>query len=187
MECGPLPAISNGIIEYFPDTMPTFELGTAAIYECDEGFYLSVDDRVRTCADSDGLGAFTGETPTCIRKSIFLNKFPKEVLKKRSKLVYHISCETMVIIVCVYPSTPPLAADRTFCFRGVEGLPCGGTFLPPDGDTSGATCCRGVGSGGLGGGGYSVVGVQRCIVCDRSEPYYWRSKVIEAIILTFNL
>ena len=43
---------------------------------------------------------------------------------------------------------------------------CGGSFLA---DTDGSTCCQAAEAGGLGGGGYSMTGLDRCIFCDRGE------------------
>ena len=70
--CAPLSAIGNGTIEYFPRTSADIPLGTAAIYQCDEGFYLSLEERVRTCEDREGAGVFSGQTPSCVCKSVGL-------------------------------------------------------------------------------------------------------------------
>ena len=75
IECEPLPPIANGLITYADDTTPNFDLGTTATYVCNEGYFLdlSVGVRVRTCVDDvdmDALGVFTGQAPSCVRKSV---------------------------------------------------------------------------------------------------------------------
>ncbi len=72
-----LPEISNGMIVYFADMSPDFELTTTATYSCDDGYFLdlSVGDRVRTCIDdddNDADGVFTGQAPSCVRKCIYI-------------------------------------------------------------------------------------------------------------------
>ena len=74
IECEPLPAIANGAITYAPDSVPNYSLGTTATYSCNAGFSLdlSAGSDTRTCVDDGDNGAegvFTGQAPTCVRKS----------------------------------------------------------------------------------------------------------------------
>ena len=74
IECEPLPVIANGVITYTPDRVPNYNLGTTATYSCNTGFSLdlSAGSETRTCVDdgdNDAEGVFTGQAPTCVRKS----------------------------------------------------------------------------------------------------------------------
>ncbi|XP_064387615.1 uncharacterized protein LOC135335886 isoform X2 [Halichondria panicea] len=60
-QCPPLPEIANGVISYSPDITPDYDVGTMAIYLCENGFVLSGDD-TRDC-QSDGT--FSGMEPVC--------------------------------------------------------------------------------------------------------------------------
>ena len=69
--CSELPEIENGMISYGPDSEgPDYDLSTVATYNCDEGFALVGEDRVRTCVDvsSGRSGEFNGTAPMCQRK-----------------------------------------------------------------------------------------------------------------------
>ena len=55
-------------------------------------------------------------------------------------------------------------AESVFCFWRADQN-CGGAFLAR---TTGSTCCQETEAGGFGGGGYTVLDLNRtCIVCDR--------------------
>ncbi len=60
-QCPPLPEIANGVFSYSPDITPDYDVGTMAIYLCENGFVLSGDD-TRDC-QSDGT--FSGMEPVC--------------------------------------------------------------------------------------------------------------------------
>ncbi len=60
-QCLPLPEIANGMISYLPDNTSDYDVGTTAIYLCDDGFFLS-GDITRDC-QSDGI--FSGMEPVC--------------------------------------------------------------------------------------------------------------------------
>ncbi len=74
VQCSPLLAITNGVITYAPDTIPNYDLGTVATYECNSGFVLDLSlggSMTRTCfddLDNDAEGVFSGQAPRCIRK-----------------------------------------------------------------------------------------------------------------------
>ena len=59
IECPLLPAITNGLISYFPDVIPRFDLGTGANYTCDDGFYIDATDEARMCMYGNGNDAST--------------------------------------------------------------------------------------------------------------------------------
>ncbi|XP_064387502.1 uncharacterized protein LOC135335845 isoform X3 [Halichondria panicea] len=60
-QCPPLPEIANGMISYLPDNTSDYDVGTMAIYVCEDGFTLSRDE-TRDC-QSDGT--FSGMEPVC--------------------------------------------------------------------------------------------------------------------------
>ncbi len=60
-QCPPLPEIANGVISYFPDNIPDYDVGTTATYMCEDGFSLS-GDVTRDC-QSDRT--FSGMEPIC--------------------------------------------------------------------------------------------------------------------------
>ncbi|XP_064387505.1 uncharacterized protein LOC135335846 isoform X3 [Halichondria panicea] len=62
-QCPPLPEIANGMITYLPDNTPDYDVGTTAIYICEDGFTLS-GDVTRDC-QSDRT--FSGMEPVCSR------------------------------------------------------------------------------------------------------------------------
>ncbi len=69
IECPPLPAITNGLISYFPDVIPRFDLGTGANYTCDDGFYIDATDEARMCMDDNGndaMGVWSGQELRCV-------------------------------------------------------------------------------------------------------------------------
>ena len=70
-QCPPLSEIANGIISYFPDNTPDYNIGTVAFYSCNQGYELRGGNVIRTCADADGRGgAFIEQAPTCERKQL---------------------------------------------------------------------------------------------------------------------
>ena len=74
--CVELPAITNGMISYFPDRTANYSAGTVATYRCDDGFELvpGVGNSMRTCLPLEQMPAddprseFDGEEPRCVRK-----------------------------------------------------------------------------------------------------------------------
>ena len=76
IECPPLPTITNGMISYFPDVTPDYDLGTNATYTCEAGNHLE-GSKVRTCQDDDGMdaiGVWSGQELSCVRKLSAKNK-----------------------------------------------------------------------------------------------------------------
>ena len=75
VECEPLANIANGMISYTTTGSPNYALETVATYSCDDGFVLDLNGgatMMRTCeddGDSDALGEFTGQAPSCIGRS----------------------------------------------------------------------------------------------------------------------
>ena len=68
IECPLLPAITNGLISYFPDVIPRFDLGTGANYTCDDGFYIDATE-ARMCMygnGNDAMGVWSGQEPRCV-------------------------------------------------------------------------------------------------------------------------
>ena len=56
------------MISFSPDSAgPEYDLRTVATYNCNEGFVLIGEDKIRTCVDiSNGpSGEFNGTAPTC--------------------------------------------------------------------------------------------------------------------------
>ncbi len=73
IECPVLPVFANGMIVYATDVTSNFDLGTTAIYSCNEGYTLdlSIGVEVRTCiddGDNDAVGMFSDQEPACVRK-----------------------------------------------------------------------------------------------------------------------
>ncbi len=66
IQCLPLPDIDNGVITYFPDNVPNYDLRTVAIYTCNDNFDFSTPGsiNIRVCEDD---GKWTGSDPTCAR------------------------------------------------------------------------------------------------------------------------
>ena len=64
--CSSLSSISSGVIAYIPDTTPPFDLGTVAVYLCNEGFNLT-GNNLRTCSGdgSSVSGVWGGSAPVC--------------------------------------------------------------------------------------------------------------------------
>ena len=75
IECPPLSNIANGMISYSNAGTPNHALGTVTTYSCNSGFVLDLTGDatvMRTCeddGDGDALGEFTGQAPSCVRKS----------------------------------------------------------------------------------------------------------------------
>ncbi|XP_064386665.1 sushi, von Willebrand factor type A, EGF and pentraxin domain-containing protein 1-like [Halichondria panicea] len=68
IECPPLPTITNGMISYFPDVTPDYDLGTNATITCEAGFYLEGNE-ARVCMDDNGMdtiGVWSGQKPSCV-------------------------------------------------------------------------------------------------------------------------
>ncbi|XP_064387965.1 uncharacterized protein LOC135336171 isoform X3 [Halichondria panicea] len=65
--CIPLNSIDNGMISYSgPDITAPFDLGTAAVYTCNTGFFLE-GNMMRSCGGSEAsiVGAWDGTNPRC--------------------------------------------------------------------------------------------------------------------------
>ena len=64
--CPVLSAPVNGLITYSEEASPTLGFMETATYNCDDGYALSGEDRVRTCVGPAGsFGEWTGTAPTC--------------------------------------------------------------------------------------------------------------------------
>ena len=72
--CPDLSDPSNGNIIYVNDTRAPFELGTQAMYTCDEGFVLAGNDVARVCmANEISEGVWSGEALACQGKGKYLS------------------------------------------------------------------------------------------------------------------
>ena len=63
--CPSLDAISNGVIQYSPDTFPPFDYQTRATYTCNTGFYLQGLFFAQTCVTGE---VWDGSPPICRRE-----------------------------------------------------------------------------------------------------------------------
>ena len=65
VECLELPALTNGVITYSPDTEAPYSLGTVTFHVCNQGYRL-VGMQTRVCEDvGTAFGEFSGEPPVC--------------------------------------------------------------------------------------------------------------------------
>ncbi len=62
--CPALPAIDDGMVQYLPDSIPDFNVGTEATYTCNFGFRL-VGQMVLEC---EMTGLWSSMPPICERK-----------------------------------------------------------------------------------------------------------------------
>ena len=100
--CPTLTAPMNGLITYAADTTSPFDYQTTAIYSCDTGYGLSIDDSVRTCVSSGGPGEWNGTEPTCegTYNSYIANIQPPNQLKPCT--LHILICSLMNQISSVY-------------------------------------------------------------------------------------
>ena len=64
----------NGLINYAPDDVADYDIGTVASYQCNPGFIL-VGVTARDCVEAaDSTGVFEGEAPICERKEFEIDE-----------------------------------------------------------------------------------------------------------------
>ena len=68
-KCDTPPVLANGQITFTNGNKPPYKFETVARYECNKGFSL-IGETTRTCIrdDSDVIGMWTGNNPSCSRK-----------------------------------------------------------------------------------------------------------------------